>query len=267
MSLTRFLQSRVGLIRGHFEKKALIQAGAPAEITRADWDRSLENPNEFYGICHRYFHFNLPDQFREHRRYFSVERRGFGEDAFHTMWFLLFKEFKPASFLEIGVWRGQTTSLAALNQKFLGIVGTVAGIAPFQPSGDSSSFHDASLDHQADTLKNFDAFKLPHPTLLKAFSTEPAAVKFIQSHAWDCIYIDGDHEYATAKADWENCASAVKPGGLMVLDDAGLGTGYQAPHFATAGIAGPTQVLKEIDRSQFREILQVGHNRVFQKIA
>jgi len=267
MPLVPFLKSRVRRVRGWIEQKALIRAGSPAEITRADWPHSLKDPTAFYRECHRYFHFKLPPQFKAHRQYFSKERRGFGEDAFHTMWFLLFREFKPATFLEIGVWRGQTTSLAALNQKWFGITGLVAGIAPFQPAGDSSPFHDAALDHQQDTLKNFEAFSLPPPRLVKAFSTEAAAVEFIRSQAWDCIYIDGDHEYPTAKADWENCASAVKLGGLMVMDDAGLDTGYHAPHFATAGIAGPTQVLKEIDRSQFREILQVGHNRVFQKIA
>jgi len=36
----------------------------------------------------------------------AENRRGFGENAFHTMWYLLLEEFKPATFLEIGVFRG-----------------------------------------------------------------------------------------------------------------------------------------------------------------
>jgi hypothetical protein len=36
--------------------------------------------------------------------------------------------------------------------------------------------------------------------------------------------------------------------------------------FATAGHPGPTRLAGEIDRKKFREILQVGHNRVFQKL-
>jgi SAM-dependent methyltransferase len=266
MPLVPFLKSRVRRVRGWIEQKALVREGPPAEITRADWPRSLKDPTAFYRECHRYFHFKLPPQFKAHRRYFSKERRGFGEDAFHTMWFLLFREFKPATFLEIGVWRGQTTSLAALNQKRLGIAGIIAGIAPFQPHGDSSPFHDPKLDHYTDTLKNFDAFQLPPPQLLKAFSTDAQAVAFIQSRQWDCIYIDGDHEYATVKADWENCAPAVKPGGIIILDDAGLGTRYRAPHFASTGIEGPSSLAREIDRKIFEEILQVGHNRVFQRL-
>jgi hypothetical protein len=43
---------------------------------------------------------------REPRHYFNQCRRGFGEDAFHAMWFLLFRQFRPVSFLEIGVYRG-----------------------------------------------------------------------------------------------------------------------------------------------------------------
>lgn len=266
MSLIRFLKSRVCLARGRRELRLLLEAGAPADIKRSDWPRSLDDPSGFYRDCHCYFNFTLPEPFRAHRRYFSVERRGFGEAAFHTMWFLLFQEFKPAQFLEIGVWRGQTTSLAALNQKWFGITGRVAGIAPFQPSGDSSPFHDAGLDHQVDTLKNFDAFQLPHPTLLKAFSTDAKAVEFIQSQLWDCIYIDGDHEYVTAKADWDNCSRAVKVGGLIVMDDAGLGTRYEALNFASTGIAGPSRVVNELEGNKFLEILQVGHNRVFQRL-
>jgi hypothetical protein len=269
MSLFTYIKRRIRRARGRAEQKALKKMGAPAEITRDDWPRSLKDPKGFYLDCYRYFHFKLPEEFVKHREYFSKEQRGFGEDAFHTMWFLLFQEFKPAEFLEIGVWRGQTTSLAALNQRRLGITGFVAGIAPFQPSGDSAWHHDPNLDHQKDTIKNFDAFQLPHPTLLKAFSTDKEAIEFIRSRVWDCIYIDGDHEYPTVKSDWEVCSIAVKVGGIIVMDDSGLGTAFEkdVPRFATAGIQGSSKLVGEIDRSKFAEILQVGHNRVFQRIA
>ena len=50
------------------------------------------------------------------------------------------------------------------------------------------------------------------------------------------------------------------------MDDSGSTTSYRPPIFATAGLADPSRLAQEIDRSQFREILQVGHNRVFQKM-
>src|SRR5437879_452067 len=76
-------------------RRAVLRAGKNenAEITSADWPDSLKNPTEFYGCCFRYFHFRLPEPVREHRRYFEMERRGFGEPAFHVMWFLLCREF------------------------------------------------------------------------------------------------------------------------------------------------------------------------------
>jgi hypothetical protein len=39
------------------------------------------------------------------------------------------------------------------------------------------------------------------------------------------------------------------------------------PAFATGGHPGPSRLASEIDSSLFREILQVGQNRVFQKAA
>jgi hypothetical protein len=78
------------------------------DIPRAAWDDSLNDPTAFYVRCFHHFHGRLPKPLREHRAYFTQSGRGFGEDAFHTMWFLLFREFNPASFLEIGVYRGQT---------------------------------------------------------------------------------------------------------------------------------------------------------------
>jgi hypothetical protein len=46
-----------------------------------------------------------------------------------------------------------------------------------------------------------------------------------------------------------------------------LSTLYRPPSFATSGHPGPSRIADEIDRNNFREILQVGHNRVFQRKA
>ena len=44
--------------------------------------------NQLHAYAHHYFHHNCPQEIREHRRYFSQHGRGFGEDAFHAMWWL-----------------------------------------------------------------------------------------------------------------------------------------------------------------------------------
>jgi len=240
-------------------------SGTATEITRTDWNQSLSDPTAFYLRCCEYFDHKLPAALRHHREYFTQNRRGFGEDAFHTMWFLLFREFRPANFLEIGVFRGQSLSFASLLAHHGNFPCQVQGISPFSPAGDAVSKYRSGLDYQADTLQNFSHFKLPAPSLLKAYSTDPEAARLVASRAWDITYIDGNHDYKVARQDWELCAKSLSPGGLIVLDDSGLSSRFQPPAFATGGHPGPSQLAKEISQPPFTEILQVGHNRVFQK--
>ena len=235
-------------------------------LEQSQWSESLKRPTEFYFECVRYFDRQLPLALREHRAYFVRGRRGFGEDAFHVMWYLLFNAFKPESFLEIGVFRGQTLSLAALLSRDQARRCAVHGVSPFSPAGDSVSRYESSVDYYEDTLRNFDHFGLPHPSLLRAYSTDAAAKQWIGSRSWEVIYIDGNHDYEIARQDWEICSASTKPGGLIVLDDAGLSTSYHPPVFATGGHPGPSRLATEIDRTRFRELMQVGHNRVFQRI-
>lgn len=254
---------RVARERKHFRENF---SGTPKEISRAEWNQSLADPTAFYLRCCHYFDRSLPEELRCHREYFTQNGRGFGEDAFHAMWFLIFREFRPKNFLEIGVFRGQSLSLAALLAREHKLDCLVQGISPFSAAGDAVSKYQRNVDYHDDTLKNFACFNLPAPSLLKAYSTDPAAAKLIASRAWDIIYIDGCHDYEVAKQDWDLCSNNLSPCGLIVLDDAGLSTGYCPPVFGFAGHPGPSQLAAEINRSQFTEILQVGHNRVFQKI-
>ncbi len=269
--------SPLGVARGYWislvrwwTRRKLSRTPGKFKLDRASWERSLSNPTEFYLECLRCYYRDLPDHLREHRIwYFGVpgNRRGFGEDAFHAQWYLLLEQFKPASFLEIGVFRGQVISLVSLWAKQKGVACEVTGISPFSPAGDSVSAYRKDVDYYEDTLANFAHFNLPLPQLFKAYSTDPGAVALIASRSWDMIYVDGSHDYEVVKKDWEVCSKALKVGGVIVLDDSGLGTMYRPPAFATGGHPGPSQMAQELDRTKFREILQVGHNRAFQKIA
>ena len=237
-----------------------------AEDTQRSWPRSLTDPTGYYLDCVRLFHGkDFPSSLKQHRNYFAEGRRGFGEDAFHVMWWMLFREFRPARFLEIGVYRGQTLSLAALLHRELGIDGSVTGISPFTSSGDSVSRYRKQVDYLADTRTNFAHFGLAEPELVQAFSTDLVAAERVAHECWDVIYIDGNHDYEIARADWDLCAAHLATGGVIVLDDSSLETSYRPPHFATAGHPGPSQLATEINPREFLEILRVGHNRIFQK--
>lgn len=240
----------------------LIGSNAPV-IDGEDFAASLSDPTAFYEQAFIDFHRQTPQAVRDHRHYFSQEKRGFGEDAFHTMWWRLFKRFKPESFLEIGVYRGQVVSLVAQLAKIEGRSCEITGISPFSSAGDSVSEYLRDLDYHSDTLANFKNLGLPEPNLLKAYSTDPEAVELIGSRQWDAIYIDGNHDYEIVLKDWDACSKSIRPGGIIVLDDSGLSTSYQPPAFATGGHPGPSKLAGEIKGDDFTEILQVGHNRVF----
>lgn len=228
---------------------------------------SLRDPDAYYRRAFQDSHHTVPTEVRAHRAYFRIDRRGFGEDAFHTMWWRLVREFRPENFLEIGVYRGQVLSLLALLAKLEGRRCEVTGISPFSSAGDSVSRYRKDLNYRDDTLTHFRYHSLPEPTLVNAFSTDPEALKAIASRQWDMIYIDGNHDYDVVVKDWEACSNAVKSGGVIILDDSGLTTAYHPPAFSTAGHPGPSRLASEIDPKRFREILQVGHNRVFQNIS
>jgi hypothetical protein len=270
--------SVIGFIKSYWRRAALwrlekrLAREKPAlSVEPSNWHTSISEPTTFYFECLRYFYQQLPREIREHRSYFHnvpSNRRGFGENPFHVMWYLLFRQYRPTNFLEIGVFRGQTISLAALCARLDQIPCQIYGVSPFSNAGDSVSNYSSGLDYYQDTLNNFDFFKLPHPHLVRAYSTQSEALSVIRAHAWDMIYIDGNHDYEVAHNDWQNCSQNLRPGGLIVLDDSALLTSFKPPVFAASrGHPGPSQVAKEINPAAFREILQVGHNRVFQKIA
>src|SRR5260221_7114136 len=263
MSIAGFLRSYWHRFAANRLKRRVSREQPSRSLDRSDWQASLGDPTGFYLDCGRYFCHQLPPAIREHRQYFynvPGKRREFGEDALDVMWFLVFKELKPASFLEFGVFRGQTISLAGLLARTSGLNCEIQAISPFSPAADSVSNYPQDIDYYQDTLHNFDHFGLAHPKLLRAFSTDAEALALIKSRTWDLVYIDGNHEYEVARQDWDSCSGSLKPGGCIVLDDAGLTTSYVPPVFATGGHPGPSRLASEIDRRQFAEILQVGHN-------
>lgn len=250
--------------------KAANSRNLPAEL-KAQWRLAeLQAKNlprtTAYLYCDYYFEHFLPEPFREHRSYFAAQGRGFGEDAFHAMWFLLFEQFRPAKALEIGVYRGQTITLMKLLSGYFNFPCNVGCVSPMSASGDAVSVYGETIDYYEDVVRNHRHFQLPLPEFCRAFSTSEEGARFMGSRAWDVIYIDGNHDYPVVKSDWDQCARSIKPDGIIVMDDSALNTDFHPPAFSTAGHPGPSQVAQEIDSGRFKEIFSVGHNRVFQRI-
>jgi predicted O-methyltransferase YrrM len=226
---------------------------------------AFPSTNELYAYIHHYYHQLALPCLRLHRQYFLKNQRGFGEDAFHAMWWLLLREFKPKKCLEIGVYRGQVISLWALIGELLAQPISVHGISPFQPWGDAVSAYRDDVDYWQDTLESFRFFHLPPPVLVRALSSEPAAVAHIAQGGWDLVYIDGSHDFEVALADYQLCYQHLQSGGLLVLDDASADTEYHPRRYSFAGHPGPSRVAKEYASKEMEFLGAVGHNNVFRK--
>lgn len=213
-----------------------------------------------YDYYHNYFWHLAPAWLRDHREFFRKDHRSFAEDAHYALWFLLFKEIAPASFLEIGVYRGCTLSLARALSNSLMLDCEILGVSPFSRLGDSVSAY-RDFDYYEDTLslsKRCGAPIRPHE-LCVSISSAPNAADAISSRAWDLIFIDGGHDYATIRADFDLCSQHVAPGGHIALDDAALYTSYSPRTYSFKGHPGPSLVLKEALESGYVKYAQCGH--------
>jgi len=225
-----------------------------------------------------------------HRRHVEAHRLGFGDPAFHALWARLLAaghaRFGHLDLLEIGVFKGQVISLWALLGQVHHWPLRVHAITPLagQPmprftwwrsllfrlnsrfrervkSGDfyAAEDYDAIVrEHFSHHDVDFDAVRL-----VRGYSTDPAVLQAVTNDRFHIIYIDGDHTYAGASADVMNYASKVLPGGWLVMDDAA----YDQPGTTFwKGYETVARACHLLPALGFRNVLNVGHNRVFERM-
>lgn len=227
-----------------------------------NWSR-----DQIYDNLCKYFYYDLPGDFYQHRHFFDQiakgSYRGCGENPFHAMWYLLFKEFKPIHCLEIGVYRGQTISLWGLLGTYFQYNARISAISPFAPVGDEVSIYEEKLDYLEDTIENHAHFDLPTPEFCRALSTDPRALDLISSKKWDLIYIDGGHDYDVVLQDTKQAIKNLSPNGLIVMDDSSLYFNFSARDGRFQGHEGPSLVAKEmLESHQLELVIGVGHNNI-----
>lgn len=240
----------------------------PKASFRSAWSFSqvmekVPNENDRYKYFQWLFRSRLDHSLVAHRRYFASEGRGFGDDAFHAMWEKLLSEFAPLTMLEIGVYRGQTLSLWHLISGFNRVEAEIWGVSPLENLGDEVSEY-ADLDYEQDIRDSFSSLGISNPNLFKGKSQDIAAVDFIKSKVWDLVYIDGSHDVEDVRRDAVLAGEVLRSGGILVLDDASVGSSYT---LSFPGWPGPSEVAAELSSGQsFALIGTCGHNRVFQKV-
>ena len=226
------------------------------------------NRNDCYEYFLNYFHFKSENYIVNHRKYFKINKLGYGEDAFHAMWNFVLSEYKPKNILEIGVYRGQTLSLFELISNKNNLKSEIWGLSPLTSDADEVSNY-VEIDYFQDIKKNFKKFNLNEPKIFKGFSIDKKAVEFINSKKWDLIYIDGSHDYDVVLADVKNSIRNLSQNGILVMDDSSLYTDF---NFKANGVSvfkghpGPSRVFQSLlENKSVSYLFGVGHNNIFVK--
>lgn len=222
---------------------------------------------KFYYAYHKKFYL-LPRPIVDHRLYFELSGRSFGERAFHSMWFDIIQKVRgDIRFLEIGVYRGNTISLVGLIAEVLDRKYELTAVSPFSPANDSVSVYADDIDYLEDTLLNFDRVGVRPPKIIRGYSNDPSVIDVFKNASYNLVYIDGNHDYDVVKCDFENVLECLDADGIIVVDDSALNTEFRPPMFASKGHPGPSRVCDEfLADGKILEIGAIGHNRIFHKV-
>ncbi len=226
---------------------------------------------------------------KHHRDVIEQNNWGTGDRAFHYMWYLLLSDaaqsFSPIQCLEIGVFKGQIISLWAKIAKELGLDVLITAISPLEGNTKPTS----KLAHKVKTLvdpkyrqltkegnlypegnyyqiiqnvfSNFE-LELSDINLIKGYSNAPNIVKPMQGKRFTIIYIDGDHSFEGVRADILNYAPLLEDGGYLIMDDASC---FIPGRKFWKGHEDVSKACEEIPNLGLKNIINIGHNRVYKK--
>jgi methyltransferase family protein len=224
-----------------------------------------------------------------HRAYVKANSLGFGDDAFHYMWDLIVDQTSRGlspKYLEIGVYKGQVISLWQLLLRRLERSGQVFALGPFRgnppPSSplvrrllrrlspsyrdreSSSNFYE-NHDYEALCAGLFGQFDLDWLSVTKwrGLSSNPSLQALARAHHFDIVYIDGDHRYKIVLADLQIYAPLLRTGGFLVVDDSGCDLPGET---FWKGYPSVSKAVATLSPTQFRNVLNVGHNRVYERL-
>lgn len=203
-----------------------------------------------------------------HRRYVEENGYGFGEVAFHWVWYLLARELPDGfRFLEIGVHRGQSLSAVDLAAALCGKTATVVGLGPLNGVGGYYEERDYEPDVRA-LFRRFNGDR--QPTLIRGMSDDVHAVAAAHELApYDAVYLDGDHGLEAVRHDFAVYGSLVRRGGYLLADDSGNGLRLP-PHFFP-GFPSSSAVLDarlppKTANSDWRHVTNVTHLRIWKRL-
>lgn len=226
-----------------------------------------------------------------HRSHVEKHKLGFGEPGFHHLWHLLLaagtQRFgaAPVHALEIGVFKGQVISLWALLARHHALDLRIHAVSPlagqplpalgwwrslryrldsrFRERIQSGDFYDQD-NYEAIVRAHFahHGLDFDQVRLHRGYSTEPAIrAAAAVAQPIHLLYIDGDHTYEGASADIRHYAPLVPSGGWLIMDDAAA----DLPGSFWKGYETVTRACRLLPDLGFKNVLNIGHNRVFER--
>lgn len=262
-----------------------------AQLT--DYVAAYDNTASVNDAIHAQFtqHVNSVEWLKTHRDWIEANRLGFGDRAFHYLWYLLVRRVAAdclnPHLLEIGVYKGQVISLWSLIAKQCELSLKVTAISPLQGNPPPQSrfqllwrqltsvkFHNdqrvgnlyEEMDYQRTIEDLFRHFGLDFAAvnLIRGFSQEAQVIEKARTRRYAIVYIDGDHSYDGVRRDIYNFAGLVIDNGYLVMDDASY---YLPGSTFWKGHETVSRACDLIPSLGFVNILNVGHNRIYQKRA
>lgn len=240
-----------------------------------DWEWYWEDKEDRHRFIYERFtdFVNDTPSLKAHRDWIEHNCWGLGERAFQWAWKLVMCEFidqEEIRFLEIGVHRGQITSLIGMLGEELKVQTNVFGISPFNghAMGIDGTFRE-DTNHAWRKFVTTDSFS--HLTTFGGLSNDESIVYCAKSVSpFDIIYIDGDHSYEVVKEDLKNYLPMLKAGGILVTDDSG--NRFKMPWGFFQGIESCSRAIDEVlppftESDEFQFLFNVMHLRIFQKVA
>jgi len=167
-----------------------------------------------------------------------------------------FRENGIVSYLEIGVLGGGTIKFLLDQIPTLRCTG-VDLFEDFMPSGDNT--HGSPTYRLEDVRQSLGSEVM----LLKGDTNQILPRLKAETQTFDLIFIDANHTYAGCRADFENSALLLKPGGYIAFHSGSVQYHPDYKYIVIDG--GPWKVTQEIRRlPQFDLAIEVERMRIFQ---
>lgn len=204
-------------------------------------------------------------ELKEHRDFVEQHIFGFGERSFLWMWKLIVDKMPDDfTFMEIGVFKGQTLSLVKLLADMAGKQCKRIGVTPLSTEGgvwESNYLNDIAYIHDRFNLeKDYE--------LIVGLSEDEEVIKTASQFELHILFIDGGHSEDHVINDLTHYAPLVKKNGYLVIDD--CCNRFNMPWGYFQGIEAVSRVVDRMlppftPSDEWEFLFNVVHDRVYRR--